>query len=330
LLHELLTGGAAQRSAGATLPPYIDEVVQWTTSVDRDTRPRSADEFAAVLQLAANRDLGSDWRTRASLAEFVASVPVPVPVPPVAPALAAAPQPIMAPPPPDATRADRLQERRRRRHTRARVAVVAGVVGAALAVSAAAFALRQGSTPSKDATPRTTTVPGSFALGHADASGALATSVPAARASTTVRTTAPTATAADLATAFDGIACALVDAADASRVLGEAVRVTPTPDAPNDCNYLASSGIIGEITVAQGLTGAPATAADFDRLVHGMSGTKQAIKGLGENAVFVGRANDAVLFVLQRGWVVQVVAMTRSDVPDRERQLARLALARIG
>jgi hypothetical protein len=255
-------------------------------------------------------------------AAFVAPEPVVVAPVVTAPPVVEEPAPVPvvrapAPPVPE-TRASRLHERRRR-HTRARVAVAAGVACAVLAVSAGAFALRQGATANRP-TLVATTAGGNFDIGHADAS--------AATTSTTVRTATATV-AASIAT-FDGNACALVRATDVSSVLGQTVRASPTPDAFNDCNYLSRAGIIGEITVLQGMDGTTVTAADFDRLVEGAAGDQQVVSGLGERAVLIGGATDAVLFVLRRGVVVQFVVRTHDDVVAREQQLARLALARLG
>jgi hypothetical protein len=209
-----------------------------------------------------------------------------------------------------------------------RVAVVAGIAVAALAVSAAAFALRQGSTqsPSLRAPDATTQPSGSFALGHADAAGT-ASSTRDPTTSASAASTVPSTAAAGAS--FNGDACPLVTAAEAGDVFDERVVVTPTPDAPNDCSYLGDSGIVGELTVDQGLTDLRAGAADFERLVNGIAGKQQPVKGLGERAVLVGDPGSEVLFVLQHGWIVQVVAMTETDVTAREQQLARLAIARI-
>jgi protein kinase-like protein len=315
LLHELITGGAAARNNGATVPAYVDELVQWTTSVERDARPRSADEFATVLQLAASREFGADWRAR------------PAPAPSIAEPVAAAQTEEDAAPSAVDSRAQRLRERRRR-HTRVRVAVVAGIAVAALAVSAAAFALRQGSTqsPSLRAPDATTLPSGSFALGHADVAGTASPSDDQPAPGSSAATTVPTAAAA---APFNGDACSLVTAAEAGNVFGERVVVTPTPDAPNDCSYLGDPGIVGELTVDRGMTDLPAADADFERLVNGMAGRQQPVNGLGERAVLVGEPGAAVLLVLQHGWIVQIVAMTDTDVSAREQQLARLAVARL-
>jgi hypothetical protein len=236
---------------------------------------------------------------------------------------------------PTGDRASRLIRRRQRKRGVAKVSV-ALLAGAIVLVFSMSSALSGHHGPSR---VQSLSTPGRSPLQpsrrdapskvSAAATGAAALSGPSITA-TPIRNAAavhvPATSATSLAApaAFDGHACSLVAADALRRLLGPQVTAASTTDGSNGCEYRAAGHIIASVAIDRGSTGGPATVVDLHQLVDGMSGQHTTIPKLGDAATLVGNQQSAVLFVVAKGWTMQVVAD-----PNTEQQLAQAAITRL-
>jgi len=123
--------------------------------------------------------------------------------------------------------------------------------------------------------------------------------------------------------AFDGHACSLAGVDEVTRLVGQPVTAAATTDGSNGCEYRQGGRVLASVTIDRGSTGGPATLDDLHQLVDGMSGKHTNIPKLGDAATLIGDQQSAVLFVLAKGWTLQVVASTSSS----EQQVAQTAVA---
>jgi hypothetical protein len=108
-------------------------------------------------------------------------------------------------------------------------------------------------------------------------------------------------------------------------MIGQTVVGSPSADGSNACWYRAGTHVVVTLEIDRGVTGKPATVTDLNRLVSGISGPHASVPNLGESAVLLGNEQSSVLYVLARGWTMQVVAGTSAT----ERNIAQAAITRL-
>ncbi len=140
----------------------------------------------------------------------------------------------------------------------------------------------------------------------------------------------PTTAASDAAggldpSSFDVKACSLVTQATAGHVIGQSVTAAQSTDGSNTCEYRKGTRVVVTIEIDRGLNGGAANATDLNRLVSGTSGHHAEVPKIGDRAVLLGNKQSSVLYVLAKGWTLQVVAASEAA----ERQLARSAVTRL-
>ena len=220
-------------------------------------------------------------------------------------------------------RADRLAERRRRQKTK--VAVLSVIV---FAVTAGALVMHAATSPSSTRKDSGALVGSESGRGVATSPSKPAYSGAPSTQSSKHRARSDAAAIGNesqpVGATFDGHACSLLRVDDVAPISGQQLSARPSGAGSNGCWYSHDTRIVVSITVNRGLSGGPATQDDLNRLTAGISPSTQ-VSDLGDSAILVGHEPTTVLFVLAKGWTVEIAA----DSASVEQQLAQTAIARL-